>query len=92
MLLMHEAKVKPGSVFFVGYIAHKMGLKSSTKIKNLCRHLVSLDIGVIQVSSKRGDAFCYKFPVQTDFLDRVILINHKPITVRDEIHSLLRLS
>ena len=83
MLLMREAKKDSRAVFFVGDVARKMRLKSSTYLKNLCRNLVKLKIGVFVIETERGDYFGYKPPVQTDFFDRVIIINNKPITVRE---------
>lgn len=92
MLLMRESRKDSNAVFFVGDVAKKMGMKSSTYLKNILRHLVTLKIGVFVIETKQGDYFGYEAPKQTDFFDRVILINNKPISIRDEVDSLLRLS
>jgi len=78
MLLIREQRKDSHAVFFVGDVAKKMGLKSSTYLKNLLRHLVSLKIGVYMIETKQGDYFGYEPPRQTDFLsERTILINGK---------------
>jgi len=87
MLLMREQRKDSDAVFFVGDIARKMGLKSSTYLKNILRHLVSLELGVYMISTPQGDYFGYEPPRQTDFLDRVILINKTPVKPREIIAS-----
>lgn len=87
MLLMREARKDSQAVFFVGDIARKMGLKSSTYLKNILRHLVSLELGVFVTSTPQGDYFGYEAPRQSDFFDRVIMINHVPVATRDEVYE-----
>jgi hypothetical protein len=79
MLLMREQRRDSNAVFFVGDIAKKMGLKSSTYLKNICKHLVSLEIGVYMISTERGDYFGYEPPRQMEFFDRSIKINGQSI-------------
>jgi len=87
MLLMREYRKDSHAVFFVGDIARKMGLKSSTYLKNILRHLVSLELGVYMISTPQGDYFGYEPLRQTDFFDRVIKINGLPTKPRDLFES-----
>jgi len=83
MLLMRAYHKDSYAVFYVGDIARRMGLKSSTYLKNICRHLVSLKLGVYIIQTERGDLFGYEPPHQSDFFDRVITINHEPVKVSE---------
>jgi len=75
------------AVFFVGDIAKKMGLKSSTYLKNICRDLCRKEFGVYMISTPKGDYFGYEPLRQTDFFDRVIKINGLPTKPRDMFES-----
>jgi len=67
------------AVFFVGDIAKKMGLKSSTYLKNICRDLCRKEFGVYMISTLKGDYFGYEPLHQVDFFDRVIVVNKQPV-------------
>jgi predicted transcriptional regulator len=56
MTLLRMNKKHPNSAFRMSKIAHSMGLKSSTYIKNILNHMV--EIGLIEKVSfgKRGNA------------------------------------
>src|SRR6476659_1122283 len=63
------------AVFFVGDIAKKMGLRSSTYLKNILRELVVDDVGVYMIATPQGDYFGYEPPRQLEFEDRMLIIN-----------------
>jgi hypothetical protein len=83
MLLMREQRKDSNAVFFVGDVAKKMGLKSSTYLKNLLRHLVTLEIGVYMIATPQGDYFGYEPPRQVSFFERGIKINGSKVKVAD---------
>jgi len=83
MLLMREQRKDSNAVFFVGDVARKMGLKSSTYLKNILRHLVTLEIGVYMIATPQGDYFGYEPPRQLSFFDRGIKINGQLVAVND---------
>jgi len=88
MLLMREQRKDSHAVFFVGDVAKKMGLKSSTYLKNLLRHLVSLDIGVYMIATPQGDYFGYEPPRQVSFFERGIKINGQLVAVNNYYDAL----
>ena len=63
------------AVFFVGDIAKKMGLKSSTYLKNILREMVTKDFGVYMIATPQGDYFGYEPMRQLEFEDRMLIIN-----------------
>jgi len=69
----------------VGFIARKMGLKSSTYLKNLLKEMCE-DYPQIQRLSA-GDHSVYRFREmrQTDFFDRVITINKERVQVSEYV-------
>jgi len=75
------------AVLFVGDVAKKMGLKSSTYLKNILRELVNDHEGVYMITTQQGDYFGYEPPRQVDFFDRVILINKQPTKVASWIQE-----
>lgn len=79
MILIHEQRKDSHAVFFVGDIAKKMGLKSSTYLKNILRHMVTLEIGVFAIETPQGTYFGYEPPHQTDFFNRIPVIKRKGI-------------
>ncbi len=83
-ILMKEFRRDFDACFNVGAIARKMGLKSSTYLKNLCRELAKEQIGVYQINRDGVDYFGYEHLKQLDFLDRVIIINKEPVKVSEQ--------
>jgi len=69
------------AVFFVGDIAKKMGLKSSTYLKNILRELVADETGVYMIATPQGDYFGYEPPRQVSFFERGIKINGQLVAV-----------
>ena len=89
MILIKEQRKDSHAVFFVGDIAKKMGMKSSTYLKNILRHMVSLEIGVYQIDTPQGTYFGYEPPRQVDFFDRIPVIKNRGIEYRVERKSTL---
>lgn len=71
----------------VGYMARKMGLKSSTYLKKLADELCKENDEIQVMDFSWGRAFKYKPLVQTDFFDRVIKVNGLPVKPRDMFES-----
>jgi len=83
MLLMREYKRDSHAVFFVGDVARKMGLKSSTYLKNILRDLAAQRMGVYMIATPQGDYFGYEPPRQISFFEREIKINGQSVSTSD---------
>jgi hypothetical protein len=65
----------PKRYFTVGQIARKMGLKSSTYLKNVLREMSNESEEIIHIQQGGMDMWRFQPYEQTSFLDRPILIN-----------------
>jgi hypothetical protein len=80
-VLYWHSKRRPKQAVTVGFIARKMGLKSSTYLKNLLKEICAGDNGYEVLSA--GDHHVYRFMPyeQTSFLDRIPVIKNKGIEI-----------
>ena len=80
VLQSYRKKDKKGYLT-VGQIARRLGLKSSTYLKNVLREMSENDSEIIHLQQGGMDMWRFQPYEQTSFLDRSILINGATVKV-----------
>lgn len=72
----------------VGDVAKRLGLKSSTHLKNILREMCNEYDEISIEETESGDYFHFTPYRQADFFDRMVTINGQPISIRDQVDRL----
>ena len=79
----------PKQYFTVGQVARKMGLKSSTYLKNVLKEMSADNNEIIHLQQGGMDMWRFQPYEQTSFLDRIPVIKNRGIAYTVEAKSTL---
>lgn len=74
-VLMQQSRRKADSWMTTGQVAHRMGLKSSTRIKNMLFELALEQDGFMWRDDRGKMEFAFVMPIQMPLPERFIVIN-----------------